>query len=121
MVEKFEDLLVWQEARKLTNDIAGIVKRPTFGKGFSLVDQILRSSRSIMSNIAEGFGRYTYRDYKQFLFIARGSLTETQSHLYIALDLRYITEEEFQKIYDLTVSVYKLLNGLISYLKKAQN
>ncbi len=119
MVDKFEDLVVWQEARKLVYEIAFVVKNPIFCKDFSLVDQILRSSRSVMSNIAEGFGRYTYRDNKQFLFIARGSLTETQNHLYIALDLKYLTPEEFQKLYNQSVSVYKLLNGLIHYLKKA--
>lgn len=120
MIEKFEDLIVWQEARKLSKNIAELLKRPPFCKDLVLVDQIKRSSRSIGSNIAEGFGRYTYRDYRQFVMIARGSLTETQNHLYTALDLKYITDEEFHQLYDLTVKIYKLLNGLITHLKNAQ-
>lgn len=120
MIEKFEDLIVWQEARKLSNRIAELIKKSPFSKDLVLVDQIKRSSRSISSNIAEGFGRYTYRDYRQFVMIARGSLTETQNHLYTALDLNYITKEEFQQLYDLTVKIYKLLNGLITHLKNAQ-
>ena len=120
MIEKFEDLIVWQEARKLSNLIAELIERPVISKDFALVDQLRRSSRSITANIAEGFGRYTYRDYRQFIMIARGSLTETQNHLYTALDLKYIDEEEFQRLYVLTVKVYKLLNGLVTHLKNAQ-
>jgi four helix bundle protein len=86
-------------------------------KDYSLADQITRSTRSIMANIAEGYGRYTFRDFKQFLTVARGSLTETQNHLYIALDMQYLTQEEFQRLYDLSVDVYKLINGLTAHLK----
>jgi four helix bundle protein len=116
-IQKFEDLIAWQKARLLTNEIHRIIKKPVFCKDFALVNQILRSSRSIMSNIAEGYGRYTFRDYKHFLTIARGSLTETQNHLHIALDLNYINKDEFQNLYNLTTEVYRLLNGLIAHLK----
>ena len=97
MIEKFEDLIAWQKARILAIEINQIVKKSGFTKDFMLIDQIIRSSRSITANIAEGYGRYTYNDYKHFLTIARGSLTKTQNHLYTAFDLGYITEEEFQK------------------------
>jgi four helix bundle protein len=118
MIKKFEDLIAWQKARLLTTEITQIIKKSGFVKDFILIDQIIRSSRSITANIAEGYGRYTYNDYKHFLTIARGSLTETQSHLYTALDLGYLTQEEFQNLYDLSVNVYRLINGLIAHLKK---
>lgn len=121
MIEKFEDLLAWQEARKLVKVISLIIKKQGINKDLILIDQITRSSRSVMANIAEGFGRYTYRDNRQFIIIARGSLAETQNHLYITLDLDYITREEFDNIYELTVNIYKLLNGLANHLKKAQD
>lgn len=111
MIQKFETLIAWQKARVLEVEILKIIKKPIFSKDFDLINQIRRSSRSIMTNIAEGYGRYTYREYKQFLKIARGSLTETQNHLYIALDSEYINKAEFQSLYNLTIEVYRLING----------
>lgn len=118
LINRFEDLIAWQKARALMNEIYIITRKTNFAKDLSLSDQIIRSSRSIMTNIAEGFGRYTFRDYKHFLTIARGSLTETQNHLYIAFDLQYITEDEFKSLYQMTVEDYKLINGLIAHLKQ---
>jgi four helix bundle protein len=116
MITKFEDLIVWQKARILVCEINQYTLKPKFSKDFNLKDQIIRSSRSIMSNIAEGFGRHTFRDYKQFIVIARGSLTETQNHLYIAFDLNYLTQEEFDNLYRIMTEIHKLLNGLINHL-----
>ncbi|NLW48198.1 MAG: four helix bundle protein [Firmicutes bacterium] len=116
-IQKFEDLIAWQKARLLAIEIQKIIKNPIFYKDFDLINQILRSSRSIMTNIAEGYGRYSFREYKHFLTIARGSLTETQNHLYIALDSEYINKEEFHNLYNLTIEVYRLINGLIAHLK----
>jgi four helix bundle protein len=117
MINKFEDLIAWQTARRLMILVNKLTHNDMFKKDYSLVDQIIRSVRSIMSNIAEGFGRYKFNDYKHFLTMARGSLTETQNHLYIALDLQYINQEEFDNAYHLTEEVYKLLNGIIAHLK----
>lgn len=113
---EIEDLLAWQKARVLMREIATAVKSENFRKDFHLVDQIIRSARSIMANIAEGYGRFTYKDYKSFLIMARGSLAETQNHLYIALDLKYLSEDEFNKLYELSSEIYRLLNGLITHL-----
>lgn len=120
MISKFEDLIAWQTARKLMMFVKRLTLNEVFKKDYSLVDQITRSVRSIMSNIAEGYGRYTFSDYKHFLTIARGSLTETQNHLYIAYDLQYISKEQFDEAYQLTEEVYKLINGIIAHLKKTK-
>ncbi len=85
---------------------------------FRLLDQLIRASRSIGNNIAEGHGRYHYQDNIRFCVIARGSLSETLDHLMIALDEQFITEgklQQFQVEYD---SCLKLLNGYIQYLKR---
>ncbi|MFH0948578.1 MAG: four helix bundle protein [Elusimicrobiota bacterium] len=83
--------------------------------------KIRRSSISIMANIAEGFGRHGLKDAKQFYIIARGSVAETQSHLYVFKDAKFISEVEFNETYEQSVTVNKLLNGLISNIIKLMN
>lgn len=119
MVNKFEDLYVWQEARLFVIEIKELTKAQEFNRDFNLAGQIVRSSRSVMANIAEGFGRFTYKDYKHYLLMARGSLTETQNHLYTALDLKYLTSDQFKNLYEHSVVIHKLLNGLIAHLKRS--
>ena len=83
---RFEDILAWQKAREIANDIYDITEEERFSKAFTLKDQILRASLSIMLNIAEGFGRRSNKEFIHFLVIAHGSASEIQSGLYIALD-----------------------------------
>jgi len=128
-IEKFEDIQAWQKARELvrsiyqaTNegDFARPVKYPQSGylfHGAGLKDQIRRASVSIMSNVAEGYARQTGREFIQFLYIALGLAAEVQSQLYIARDLRYLSQEEFDKIYGLAGETAKLITGFIKYLK----
>lgn len=85
--QKFEDIKAWQKARELTKEIYLATSDNLFSKDFGLRDQIRRASVSMMANIAEGYGRKTNKDFAHFLVIAHGSAAETQSHLYIALDL----------------------------------
>lgn len=115
-IEKFEDLIAWQEARKLTNLIY-ILSRKFEHTDISLVRQIRRAAVSIMSNICEGFGRHTFNDSKQFFTIARGSVAELQNDLYIARDQRYIDEADFKGLYDQAINVNKLVNGMIRNAK----
>ena len=119
MGRSFTDLDVYKECRKFKLQIADLSKK-NFPKEekFRLTDQIIRSSRSITANIAEGHGRYYYQDNVRFCRIARGSLEETLDHLITAFDTNYITKEiltETKKQYDVCL---RLLNGYIKYLLK---
>ncbi|MDD5155042.1 MAG: four helix bundle protein [Candidatus Omnitrophica bacterium] len=111
-IERFEDLIAWQEARKLVNLIYDITQRNNF-KDFGLAAQIQRASVSVMANISEGFGRYSFKDSKQFFTMARGSVSEVQSHLYVILDRKMISEELFKDTYEQAIKTSKLINGLI--------
>ncbi len=91
--QSFEELEVWKKARLLKNDIFQLVKTFPSEEKFKLSDQILRSSRSINSQIAEGHGRRTNPDRLRFCVIARGSLSETLNHLIDAFDSQYISLE----------------------------
>ena len=111
-IEKFEDLIAWQEARKLVNLIYSVTQKSDF-KDFGLANQIQKAAVSVMANISEGFGRFSFKDSKQFFTIARGSIAELQSHLYVILDQTKISKIEFDNIYEQSVKVNKLINGLI--------
>ena len=115
----FEDILAWQKARVLCQVINGYTLKGLFSKDFKLVGQIKGSSGSAMDNIAEGFERGGNKEFIQFLAIAKGSVGETRSQLYRASDNSYISNEEFQKAYDLALEVSKLTGGLISHLKSS--
>ena len=116
-IEKFEDIQAWQKARELVRDIYQTTNEGDFARDYSLKDQIRRASVSIMSNVAEGYARQTGREFIQFLYIALGLAAEVQSQLYIARDLRYLSQEEFDKIYGLAGETAKLITGFIKYLK----
>jgi len=90
MAKMFEELQIWQKARELVKAIYKLSMTDKFKKDYSLVDQIRRSSVSIMSNIAEGFERGSNTEFIQFLYIAKGSAGEVRTQLYIAYDLKYI-------------------------------
>jgi four helix bundle protein len=111
-IERFEDLIAWQEARKLVNLIYDITQKSSF-KDFGLANQIQKAAVSVMANISGGFGRYSFKDSKQLYTVARGSISEAQSHLYVILDRKMIPENLFQDIYDQAIKTSKLINGLI--------
>lgn len=116
---RFEDMEVWLQARHLTKDVYSITRHNTFSKDFSLCDQIRRASVSIMSNIAEGFERDGTREFIQFLSIAKGSCGEVKTHLYVAFDQMYITEQDFQRLYSTANSIGSMIGKLIIYLQKS--
>jgi len=97
-VNRFEELEVWQEARKIASGVYQLTFNEGFNRDFSLMDQIRRSVISVMANIAEGFHRGSNREFVKFLGYSRGSLAETISHLYVALDRDYINEKEMKQI-----------------------
>lgn len=115
---KFEDILAWQKARQSTKLVYEITAEGQFAKDFGLRDQIRRSCVSVMANIAEGYGRRSDKEFSNFLNIAHGSIAETQSHLYIALDLKYLNQINFDKIYDLLEEVSRMTMALTQHLRK---
>ena len=116
--KRFEDIQAWQKAREITKIIYSVSNNEKFAKDFSLRDQIKRASVSIMANIAEGHGKRTSAEFANFLNIARGSAIEVQSHLYVALDLKYICQSEFDKIYEMLEEVSKMTVSLAQYLRR---
>lgn len=118
--QRFEDIIAWQKARILCKLLNGYTLKNLFSRDFKLVGQIKGSSGSAMDNIAEGFERGGNKEFIQFLFISKGSAGETRSQLYRAFDNEYISEEEFQKAYNLAEEVSKLLAGLINHLKSSE-
>jgi four helix bundle protein len=118
-IEKFEDIEAWQKARELTREIYRVTNQGAFAKDFGLRDQIRRASVSIMSNIAEGFGRGGNREFIQFLSMAKGSVSEVQAQLYVAVDAGYITKDQFHQLYSLSPSTGNLIGGFIRYLTKS--
>ena len=117
-IERYEDIQGWQKARELTNFVYTITKQEAFARDFGLKDQIRRAAVSVMSNIAEGFERGGRREFIQFLSYAKASAGEAQAQLYIALDQKYITPEQFDKGYRLCDETMRLIGGFISYLRK---
>ena len=104
-------------SRIMVRSIYEITSEGGFTKDYSLEDQIRRASVSIMSNIAEGFSRQTDKEFAQFLHVDKGSASEVQSQLYVALDLQYIPEDIFREMYELSEEIMKLISGFIKYLK----
>jgi four helix bundle protein len=117
----FTELEVWKQARKIRTLISDLTKSFPSEEKFRLTDQLIRCSRSIGNNIAEGHGRFHYQDNIRFCIIARGSLSETLDHMIVASDEKIISENvfiSFQVEYD---QCLKLLNGYIQYIKRKKN
>jgi four helix bundle protein len=118
-IERFEDVKAWQAARTLADVVYTASDDTPFSKDFGLRDQIRAAAGSTMHNIAEGFDAGSDSEFIRFLKYSRRSASEVQSQLYIALDRRYITQDQFQRIYDQATSVKKLINAFIAYLRKS--
>jgi four helix bundle protein len=111
--ERFEDILVWQKAGELVLQIYEDFKD---NRDFSFRDQIRRAALSIMNNTAEGFERKTNKEFKMFLFIAKGSCGEVRSMLYIAFKLGYISSSQFVNLRTKAIEISKMSSGLIKTL-----
>lgn len=121
-IEKVEDIQAWQKARQLITEVYKVTtENERFSKDFGLKEQIRKASVSIMSNIAEVFSRQTNKEFIQFLYVARGSASEVQSQLYVALDLEYISQIQLGKLYELSEEAIKLISGFIRYLERKIN
>ena len=116
----YKELECYIQARALRIFISGLVKKFPSSERFLLTAQVIDSSRSVTRNIAEGYGRYTFTDTRNFFIIARGSVTETMEHLATAFDERYITEDELKLGEEKCELVFKLINGYIAYLDRSK-
>lgn len=96
MAQKFYELDIWQKGYELLMEVYGIAGDFPSEEKFSLASQIIRSANGIIAGIAESHGRYHYADKVRILYIARGELEETQSHLRVAFGRKYITQEKFE-------------------------
>ncbi len=116
-VTRFEDLSVWQAARRLTNYIYDMSEKGPFARDFGLKGQMQRAAVSIMSNIAEGFESRTPSLFIEYLGRAKGSAGEVRAQLYVALDRGYLSQEEFDTAYRMTVTISRQLYRLMKYLE----
>jgi four helix bundle protein len=115
-INRFEELEVWQLSRTLVKEIYKVTNEGQFKKDFALRDQIRRAGLSVISNIAEGFERKTKNELIQFLFISKGSSGEVRSQLYVAVDLKYIADGQFNELFNLSERVSRTISGFIKYL-----
>ena len=117
----FEEIEAYRLARELRKELSIFCRRFPAEERYRLADQIVRASRSVTANIAEGFGRHHHQENVQFCRQGRGSLMELMDHLGCALDEGYATREEYEHLCGLTGKALKVLNGYIAYLRKCAN
>ena len=117
-VERFEDLVIWQQARKLSKEVYEITKTGDFRYDSRFVQQIRAAVGSVMDNIAEGFERDGNKEFVQFLYIAKGSCGEVRSQLYRAFDAQFINEETFTRMLNESLSLNK---GILNFIKSLKS
>jgi four helix bundle protein len=117
-ITKFEDLEIWQEARKLAKEVFILSKETNLKTDFRFKEQIKASSGSVMDNIAEGFERDGNLEFRQFLSIAKGSAGETRSQIYRLYDSEYISEEQFKDLKNKYENLSGKIKNFITYLNK---
>jgi four helix bundle protein len=109
----FEDIIAWQKSKELTLMVYKLLESHN---DFGYKNQIQRAAVSVMNNIAEGYERQTNKEFRQFLYISKGSCGEVRSMLYLAKELNIITLEEFNIAFKLSEEISKILSGLIKTL-----
>jgi four helix bundle protein len=120
-IERFEDLIAWQKARKLTRDIYQITRQGSFTKDFGLSGQIQRAAVSVMSNVAEGFERGSRAEFHQFLLVAKASCAEVRSQLYIAFDVGYLDQPGFNDLLGQAEELARVIGGLRASVEKQRD
>ncbi len=115
-ITRFEDVESWKAARKLVKEVYKATAT-TYSLDRSLAQQMRRAAISAPANIAEGFDAGSDAEFRRFLRMAKRSLTELQSHLYVALDLEYLGEKAFRPLYDHSAEVKRLIGGFLRYLR----
>jgi len=119
IAQRFEDLIVWQLAERLQQEVFAFTDIPSVRRDFKYCDQIRESSRSAVRNIAEGFGRFKPKEFHAFLRIAAGSLHETKNHLHEGLRRNYLVSPHHEQLVRLSLRAIKANNRLMAYLANA--
>ncbi len=117
---RFEDLPCWRKSRELCQSVFKVINQGPFSKDFGLKDQLWRSAGSVMDNIAEGFDDKSNKEFIKFLGYSLRSCSEVQSQLYRAIDCRYISKNQFDKIYELAGECRKQIKGFRKYLRNSK-
>jgi len=117
-ITRFEDIEAWQIGRELKRKVYARSKVGEFARDFALKDQIRRAAISITANIAEGFERDGNREFGQFLSTSKGSCGELQDHLYTALDESYLTQAQFDELYQVAGETARKIGAFMSYLRR---
>ena len=117
-IKSFQDLNIWKEAHQLTLEVYRITKEFPASEMYGLTSQLRRASSSVPSNIAEGMGRNTTKELMNFIYVARGSLSETIYHLILTKDLGYISKEDFESLYN---RYNGLGMGINTFIKKLRH
>ncbi|MBI3601128.1 MAG: four helix bundle protein [Nitrospinae bacterium] len=118
MKSDFRNLDVWKKGKEIRIFIFNLVKKFPDEEKYRLVDQMIRASRSVTANIAEGYGRYNYQDNIRFCRQSRGSIFELLDHIEVALECVYINNEEYLKLQANIEEILAILNGYVKYLKE---
>jgi four helix bundle protein len=118
-IETFEDLRVWQQGIELVKLIYSMTKEGEISKDFGLRDQLRRATVSIPTNIAEGFERYSRKEYVNFLNIAKGSAGEVRSLLRVALEVEYLDESTYFRLYNLAQGLSRMLATQIQAINRS--
>jgi four helix bundle protein len=113
VVRNFEDLIIWQDARALANQIHFLFLD---SRDYSFRDQINRAAISVMNNIAEGFERFGNTEFRRFLQIAKASCSEVRSMIYLSLDFNYLNTDKANEIFDLCLKIKTAIINLIKTL-----
>lgn len=116
-INKFTDLIVWKESHDLVVMVYLQTKLFPKEETYALVDQMRRAASSITANIAEGFGRHSYKEKVQFYYMSKGSLLELMNFFYISKDVGYLNDRDFERLYSLSVAIEQLLSKFISKSK----
>jgi len=117
-VKTYRDLIVWQKAMVLVTEIYKVSKSFPRREDYGLTSQLRRCAVSIPSNIAEGYGRHSRNEYVRFLQIASGSLYELQTQMEISANLEYLKKDDFERLYEMTREIERMLSSLIRRLKE---
>ena len=117
-MQNYRNLLVWQKSHQLTLDVYAVTKTFPSYEQFGLTSQLRKASSSIPTNLAEGSGKLTNREFRRFVNISFGSSNELEYELLLAYDLKYLTEAEFIKLDAQTNEVKRMLAGLINAISK---
>jgi len=116
-MQNYKELQVWQKGIALTTELYKLTGKFPDSEKFGLTSQIRRAATSVPANIAEGWGRGSTKEYIQFLFVARGSLMELETHLIVAGNIEYLKQEALRQAVSQIEGIAKMLNGLISSLR----